>query len=144
MGLSRNATSSKRVMFTNRKPTHDKVLLHLPPLSIYLMATYRPHKLCALLLGVATKTFTNRNFNTKSQFCLCHRLTVICMGSFEVPQFGWFGELGESYGTAVESPHTSSQYVSLRRFALSAAVWPQFQCELWRPISTHIWGLGWT
>ena len=45
-GLRRNATCSQHEMFTNRKPIHHlvyysqyKVLLHLPPFSIYLMTT---------------------------------------------------------------------------------------------------------
>ena len=30
----------------------------------------------------------------------------------------------------IESPPMTSQYISIQRFALSAAVWPQFQCQV--------------
>ena len=65
VGLRRNATCSKCEMFTNRKPTHDFVLtLNTKFCSIShrladIWWQLWPPKLCAILLGVTTKTFTN-------------------------------------------------------------------------------------
>ena len=33
-------------------------------------------------------------------------------------------------------------YLSIQRFALSAAVWPEFQCQIVPPLSTPVWGGG--
>ena len=48
--------------------------------------------------------------------------------------------------TPIESPPTTSQYLSIQSFALSAAVWPQFHCQVMAPqFDPHFWGMfGWT
>ena len=63
---------------------------------------------------------------------VCYRLAVIRRGSFEIPNFGVRKVLAVRFAP-IESPPTTSQNLSIQIFALSAAVWPQFQCQVLTP-----------
>ena len=43
----------------------------------------------------------------------------------------------------IKSLPTTSQYLLIQSFALSAAVWPEFQCQVMPPEFSHHLGLGW-
>ena len=66
------------------------------------------------------------------------------MGSFEIPNFGGKGRVKWSGCAPIESPPVTFQYLSIQSFAHSAAVWPEFQCQIWPLIRPPICGLGWT
>ena len=53
---------------------------------------------------------------------VCYRLTVIRKGNFEIPNFGGLGNISGLRFGPIESPPTTSQYLSigLQSFALSA------------------------
>ena len=68
---------------------------------------------------------------------ICYSLVVIWRGSFKIPNFG---ELGGSRFAPSESPPTTSQYISIQSFALSAIVWLELQCQTIPPAnSTLVW-----
>ena len=78
---------------------------------------------------------------------ICHRLVVIWRWSIEIPNFGVLTECLGSWFSPIKSPSTTSQYLSIQSFAVSAAVWPTFQSKNVPPpvcgVRVSLRGLKW-
>ena len=60
-----------------------------------------------------------------------YRLAVSLRGSFEIPNFVGYRRSVRGLGfVPIESPPTTSQYLSIQSFTLSATVCPEFQCQI--------------
>ena len=56
-------------------------------------------------------------------------MAVVRRGSFEIPNFTGQKSVSGLRFAPIISPPTPSQYLGIQSFALSAVIWPQFQCK---------------